>query len=96
MDLPPGLLDMFPTVHPWRQCWRFGCRYLRHGGGSGRGRGAALKVHPILQPEHGIDILENMETRELPADDVNECFCVLGQARLRGAVQMIINPIAIR
>ena len=58
--------------------------------------GAAFKVHQILQPEHGIYILENMDTRELAADGVGEYFFVLGQARLRGAAQMIINPIAIR
>ena len=58
--------------------------------------GDAFRVHQILQPEHGIYILENMDTRELAADDVSEFFFVLGQARLRGAVQMIINPIAIR
>ncbi|WOI57818.1 cyclase family protein [Palleronia sp. LCG004] len=58
--------------------------------------GDAFRVHQILQPEHGIYILENMETRELVADDVSEFLFVLGQARLQGAVQMIINPIAIR
>lgn len=58
--------------------------------------GVAFKVHQILQPKHGIYILENMDTRELAADGVGEYFFVLGQARLRGAAQMIINPIAIR
>ena len=58
--------------------------------------GQAFRVHQILQPEHGIYILENMDTRELAADDAHEFLFVLGQARLRGAVQMIINPIAIR
>ncbi len=58
--------------------------------------GEAFRVHQILQPEHGIYILENMDTRELAADGANEFLFVLGQARLKGAVQMIINPIAIR
>ncbi len=58
--------------------------------------GQAFRVHQILQPEHGIYMLENMETRELAADDAHEFLFVLGQARLQGAVQMIINPIAIR
>ncbi len=58
--------------------------------------GVAFRVHQILQPEHGIYILENMDTRELAADDAHEFLFVLGQARLKGAVQMIINPIAIR
>ena len=58
--------------------------------------GEAFRAHQILQPEHGIYILENMDTRELAADGVDEFLFVLGQARLKGAVQMIINPIAIR
>jgi kynurenine formamidase len=58
--------------------------------------GEAFRVHQILQPEHGIYILENMDTRALADDGVYEFLFVLGQARLQGAVQMIINPIAIR
>lgn len=58
--------------------------------------GQAFRAHQILQPENGIYILENMDTRELAADGVNEFLFVLGQARIKGAVQMIINPIAIR
>lgn len=58
--------------------------------------GEAFRAHQILQPEHGIYILENMDTRALAADGVSEFLFVLGQARLQGAVQMIINPIAIR
>ena len=37
-----------------------------------------------------------MVTEELVADQAWEFLFVLGQAKLRGAVQMIINPIAIR
>lgn len=58
--------------------------------------GEAFRAHQILQTENGIYILENMETRELVADGVSEFLFVLGQARLQGAVQMIVNPIAIR
>lgn len=58
--------------------------------------GEAFRAHQILQPEHGIYILENMDTRELARDGAYEFLFVLGQARLKGAVQMIINPIAIR
>lgn len=58
--------------------------------------GQAFRAHQILQPEHGIYILENMDTRELARDGVHEFLFVLGQARIKGAVQMIINPIAIR
>jgi len=55
-----------------------------------------FEIHQMLLAKNGIYILENMETRELVADDVNEFMFVLGQARVRGAVQMIINPVAIR
>ncbi|WP_288938510.1 cyclase family protein [uncultured Roseovarius sp.] len=58
--------------------------------------GQAFRAHQILQPENGIYILENMDTRELAADGAHEFLFVLGQARIEGAVQMIINPIAIR
>ena len=54
------------------------------------------KVHQILINYHGIYILENMDTRELAADKAYEFMFVLGPARITGAVQMIINPIAIR
>ncbi len=59
------------------------------------GDNGVFKVHQILIPQNGIYMLENMETRELVKDGVNEFMFVLGAARVRGAVQMIINPIAI-
>lgn len=59
------------------------------------GSDGVFSVHQILIPQNGIYILENMETRELVKDGVKEFMFVLGAARLRGAVQMIINPIAI-
>ncbi len=55
-----------------------------------------FEIHQMLLAKNGIYILENMETRELLADGVNEFMFVLGAARVRGAVQMIINPVAIR
>lgn len=55
-----------------------------------------FRVHQILLNYNGIYILENMDTRELAADKAYEFMFVLGPARITGAVQMIINPIAIR
>lgn len=59
------------------------------------GDAGVFKVHQILIPQNGIYILENMETRELIADGVNEFMFVLGVTRMKGAVQMMINPTAI-
>jgi kynurenine formamidase len=56
----------------------------------------AFQGHVILLKENGIYILETMNTGPLVRDEAYEFFFVLGPARLRGAVQMIINPIAIR
>ncbi len=53
-------------------------------------------VHQILLAKHGVHILENIQTAELIADGVDEFFFVLGVPRFEGAVQMVINPIAIR
>lgn len=47
-------------------------------------------------PKAGIVILENLDTRELVKDNAWEFLFILDPARIRGAVQMIINPIAIR
>jgi kynurenine formamidase len=55
-----------------------------------------FEVHQWLIPKNGIYILENMDTRELVKDKGWEFLFVLGPARMRGAVQMMINPIAIR
>ncbi len=52
--------------------------------------------HQILLKDHGVYILENMVTEELVADGVTEFFFSLGVTRLKGAVQMMINPVAIR
>ena len=51
--------------------------------------------HVILLKENGIYILETMNTGPLVRDEVFEFLFVLGQAKVRGAVQMFINPIAI-
>ncbi len=53
-------------------------------------------VHPELLAKNGIYILENMNTHELQRDAAWEFMFVLGQPRFEGAVQAVINPIAIR
>jgi len=50
--------------------------------------------HAILLKENGIYILETMNTGRLASEGVKEFMFVLGQARLKGAVQMMINPVA--
>ena len=51
--------------------------------------------HVILLKENGIYVLETMNTGPLVRDGVFEFLFVLGQAKVKGAVQMFINPIAI-
>jgi kynurenine formamidase len=58
--------------------------------------GVVFPVHALLLAEKGIHILENINTAELVADNVTEFFFVLGTPRLKGSVQAIINPVAIR
>ena len=55
----------------------------------------AFPVHPELLAKNGVYILENMDTRTLAADGVHEFLFVLGQPRFVGAVQAVINPVAI-
>jgi kynurenine formamidase len=50
--------------------------------------------HVYLLQENGIYILETMNTGRLAKESVHEFMFVLGQARIRGTVQMIINPVA--
>lgn len=57
---------------------------------------APFIVHQTLLAKHGVHILENINTNELAADGATEFMFVLGQPRFEGAVQMVINPIAIR
>jgi len=53
-------------------------------------------VHQELITKSGTYIRENMNTGPLAADKAYEFLFVLGPSRITGAVQAIINPIAIR
>ena len=53
-------------------------------------------VHQVLLPMNGIYILENMNTEEMVKDKAWEFLFTLGPSRITGAVQAIINPIAIK
>jgi kynurenine formamidase len=55
-----------------------------------------FEVHQTLLAKNGVYILENMWTNELAADGAYEFLFVLGQPKFKGAVQMVVNPIAIR
>jgi kynurenine formamidase len=55
-----------------------------------------FEIHQILLPKNGVLILENMDTSGLAKDKAYEFMFVLGHSRITGAVQAIINPIAIR
>ncbi len=55
-----------------------------------------FEVHQILLAMNGTYILENMDTSGLAKDKAYEFLFVLGQPRFKGAVQSMINPIAIR
>jgi kynurenine formamidase len=55
-----------------------------------------FEVHQILLAINGIYILENMNTEEMVKDKAWESLFTLGPSRLTGAVQAIINPIAIK
>lgn len=55
----------------------------------------AFYGHVVLLMQNGIYILETMNTGPVLRDGVNEFMFVLGQARIRGTVQMIINPVAL-
>jgi kynurenine formamidase len=55
-----------------------------------------FEVHQTLLTKNGVYILENMWTNDLAKDGVHEFLFVLGQPKFKGAVQMVINPIAIR
>ncbi len=50
--------------------------------------------HIELLMKKGIYILETMNTGRLAKEGVHDFRIVLGQARVKGAVQMIINPVA--
>lgn len=54
----------------------------------------AFYGHVELLKKNGIYILETMNTGRLAREQVREFMFVLGQARIKGTVQMIINPVA--
>lgn len=58
--------------------------------------GPVFGVHQILLPMSGTYILENINTAELAKDKAYEFMFVLGQNKYQGAVQSMINPVAIR
>ncbi len=58
--------------------------------------GNVFPVHAALLVDHGIYILETMNTGPLAQDQTYEFFFVLGQPRFAGSVQAVINPLAIR
>lgn len=64
--------------------------------GPGEVKEDLLPVHQELLAKRGIYVLENIVTAELVRDQAWEFMFVLGQARIKGTVQMIINPVAIR
>ena len=51
--------------------------------------------HVIFLKQHGIYLLETMNTGRLARERVQEFMFVLGQARIKGTVQMVINPVAL-
>ena len=55
-----------------------------------------FEIHQTLLAKNGIYILENIATAELAQDKAYEFMFVLGQNKYRGAVQSMVNPIAIR
>lgn len=57
--------------------------------------GGTFYGHVILLKQNGIYILETMNTGPILDDGVNEFMFVLGQARIRGTVQAMINPVAL-
>ncbi|MGE4651539.1 MAG: cyclase family protein [Myxococcota bacterium] len=56
----------------------------------------AFPVHQVLLAKNGVYILENIETSELAADAAHEFMFVASAPRFEGAVQMVVNPVAIR
>jgi len=53
-------------------------------------------VHEHLLARNGTYLLQNLNTAELAENEVYEFMFVLGQPRLKGAVQVFVNPVAIR
>ena len=63
---------------------------------SGTWPGSIFPVHTLLIPKNGVYILEFINTKLLVDNGVDEFLFVLGQPRFKGAVQGIINPVAIK
>jgi hypothetical protein len=55
-----------------------------------------FEIHQIMLAKKGIFLLEFMNTAPLAADRAYEFLFILGQPRIAGAVQAIVNPVAIR
>ncbi len=53
-------------------------------------------VHSTLLAKRGVHLLESMDTAALAEDGPGPFFFVLGVPRFEGAVQMVINPVAMR
>lgn len=62
----------------------------------GETKDVLFPVHQHFLAKSGIYILENMNSAELAKDGVSEFLFVLGQPKFVGAVQVVINPVAIR
>ena len=82
------------SLFSWAQTHGRGCRHLGPGRVPPRAGDKIFYDHVVLLKQHGIYILETMNTGRLADKGVHEFMFVLGQARLKGAVQMIINPVA--
>ena len=68
----------------------FAVEAVPHEQGSG-----SYEIHQIMLAKNGIFLLETMDTAQLARDKVYEFLFVLGQPKITGAVQAIINPVAI-
>jgi len=57
---------------------------------------SAFPVHQFLLAKKGVYLLENVATAELAKDEAYEFMFVVSAPRFEGAVQMVVNPVAIR
>ncbi len=55
----------------------------------------AFYGHVVALKNNGVYLLETMNTGPLVREGVDEFMFVLGQARIKGTVQMMINPVAL-
>ena len=63
--------------------------------GAGRGPGPPIRSALTLNVDHGIFIVENLDTSELAAAGVREFCLVLTHPKLRGATGAWTSPIAL-